>query len=237
MKTNAVLFLIAIVTLFGCEVNEEIPVDTENLLLGNWANAKYNSEDQSLTYERVLVLEDDKSGISFKEENIYVERTSGWCGTPPLVFFNIEGTFVLENNIIKVQNNYYPSSFNWNIVTLTEEKLVVSVALSDQEKEHQELMNVFTEIKNLSESVSCSDKSDWSFTAYGSKACGGPQGYIPYSNQIDVNTFLTKVQLYTALEDAFNQKWQVISTCDVESPPVDVACDAGKPILVYNQTL
>lgn len=237
MKVKNLITILLIVTLASCSVNEEIPVDTNNLLIGNWMNPIYNSENKTVTYERVISLKDEEYGISYKEGNVYIERTSGWCGTPPLTFYNNEGTFTFENNIIKIENNSYPGNLNWSVVSLTEEKLVVTVELSDQEKEHQVLMDLFTEIQNLSESIICTNETEWNFTAYGSKACGGAQGYIAYSNQIDIDSFLYKVQLYTSLEDTFNKKWNIVSTCDIVNPPAEVICDDGKAILVYNQTL
>ena len=237
MKVKNLITILLIVTLASCSVNEEVPVDTNNLLIGNWMNPIYNLENKTVTYERVANLKDEEYGISYKEGNVYIERTSGWCGTPPLTFYNNEGTFTFENNIIKIENNSYPGNLNWSVVSLTEEKLVVTVELSDQEKEHQVLMDLFTEIQNSSESIICTNETAWDFTAYGSKACGGTQGYIAYSNQIDVDSFLNKVQLYTSLEDTFNKKWNIVSTCDIVNPPAEVICDDGKAILVYNQTL
>lgn len=234
MKTNIVLFLIALTTIVACTVNEEIPIDSDNLLIGNWMHAVYNSENNTVTYKRVGSLKEDKPGISFKEENIYTERTSGWCGTPPLTFFDIEGTFIIENNIIKVANNFYPGSFNWSIVSLTDENLVVKFELSDQEIEHQTLMGLFATIQSLSESVSCTNEADWNFVAYGSQACGGSQGYIGYSNTIDTEAFLEKIQVYTAHEDTYNKKWNIVSPCSILAQPTGVACDEGKPALIYN---
>ena len=102
-----------------------------------------------------------------------------------------------------------------------------------QEEEIQDLEQLFDEIEDVSLSISCEDVTDWAFVAYGSKACGGPQGYIAYSTTIDVTQFLQLVEDYTATEDAFNQRWGVISDCAIFSPPSSVICRDGLPVLIY----
>jgi len=62
----------------------------------------------------------------------------------------------------------------------------------------------------------------------GSKACGGPQLYLPYSREIDVEEFLLKVQRYTKAEKEFNKKWNVVSDCAVLPEPIGVECIDGQ---------
>lgn len=95
------------------------------------------------------------------------------------------------------------------------------------------LQAMFEEIQALSDSVACTDSNEWVFTAYGSKACGGPQGYIPYSSQIDVADFLSKVEEYTVAERNYNIRWGIVSTCDVTPQPTDVVCQNGSAVLIY----
>lgn len=106
--------------------------------------------------------------------------------------------------------------------------------VSDQEQDNQELITLFDEINELSKSVSCTDASDWTYTAYGSKACGGSQGFIAYSNEIDIEVFLRKIEEYTDLEKAYNIKWGVFSTCDLPQQPSGVKCEDGSPVLDYS---
>ena len=85
----------------------------------------------------------------------------------------------------------------------------------------------------MSNSISCSDANDWLFAAYGAKACGGPQGYIAYSKEIDINSFLNKIEIYTQAEKDFNINWGVISDCSIPNAPTSVECLNGSPILKY----
>ena len=175
----------------------------------------------------------EKYTISFKADNSFSERTSGWCGTPPLTFFNIDGHFSLQENIVTINVDSYPSVYSWRIIKITETELVVKREFTEQETDHQKLMDLFNEISEIAYSKPCSNNNDWTFTAYGSKACGGPQGFIPYSTKIDTDTFLKKVEEYTKGEDAFNKKWEIVSTCDLPAQPKSVECKNGYPTLKY----
>ena len=96
------------------------------------------------------------------------------------------------------------------------------------EEDRQELTTLLTEIKEIANSVSCTNSSDWNFTAIGSKACGGPQNYIAYHKNIDTVAFLKKVEIYTTLEKTFNKKWGIISDCAVVIAPIDIICENGE---------
>jgi hypothetical protein len=226
-KIIAFLFL---VSLFSCEDNEVI-IDANNLLIGTWLDPVY--EGETTTFKRGNSLPNDAYGISFHKNGGFIERTSGWCGTPPLTFFNIEGVFDLENTLVSISTESYPANYAWRIITLTEQELVVKRELTAQEVEYRSLMDLFNEIQELSSSVSCSDATNWLFTAYGSKACGGSQGYIAYSTEIDTNDFLNKIEIYTQAEKTFNVRWGIISDCSIASVPVSVECENGIPTLKY----
>ncbi|MCG1034985.1 hypothetical protein [Polaribacter sargassicola] len=226
---NSILILFTLL-FFSCEENQ-ITLDADNLLLGNWVEPVYNGE--TTTYKRGESLPNKGYGISFNQQNIYTERTSGWCGTPPLSYFNVEGTFELKNQIINISKQSFPTDYALKIVSLTETELVVKKELTEQEIDHKNLIDLFTEIEELAYSISCTDINNWSFTAYGAKACGGPQGYIPYSNQIDIDAFLEKIKIYTQAEKDYNEKHGIISDCALAATPVSIECQNGYPILKY----
>jgi hypothetical protein len=231
MKLKTIFLLLLFATIFySCENNEAI-IDSDNLLMGFWAQPIYNGE--TTTFKRANSLPNEAYGISFTQSGNFIEHTSGWCGTPPLTFFNIEGSFKLDNTLISISTQSYPTNYAWRIVSLTENELVVKRELTAQEIAHRNLMNLFNEIQNLSYSVSCSDANNWLFTSYGSKACGGPQGYIAYSSLIDTVSFLQKIETYTQAEKDFNFKYGVISDCSIPSAPISVECKNGYPILKY----
>ena len=223
-------FLLLIFAVFSCE-NNEVIIDSDNLLIGNWLEPVY--EGETITFKRGNSLPNEGYGIAFSNNGDFIEHTSGFCGTPPLTFFNIEGTFKLENTLISISTQSYPSNYAWRIVSLTEQELMVKRELTEQEIEHRALMNLFNEIQNLANSVSCTNTSNWLFTQYGAKACGGPQGFMAYSSQIDTDAFLQKIEIYTQAEKDFNIKWGIVSDCSIPNAPTSVVCQNGFPILKY----
>ena len=225
------VFIIGISFLGACSENSELEIDTNNLLIGNWTEPTYNNE--SITFKRSNTLQNNNYGVSFKTAGVFIEHSSGWCGTPPLVFIDYEGDWQLQGTLITVMTQNFPGDFNWRIISLTENQLIVKRELSEQEKEHRILMDLFNEIELIANSVDCSNSNDWTYTAYGSKACGGPQGYIAYSTLINEVDFLKKVKHYTKSEDEFNIKWGIISTCEFSQPPVKIVCENGSPVLKY----
>ncbi len=84
-----------------------------------------------------------------------------------------------------------------------------------------------------SESENCINSANWSFIDYGSKACGGPIGYIAYSNKINTSDFLNKISVHKSLQNTYNSKYEVISTCDIPPAPSKVSCVNGEAVLIY----
>ncbi|MEE9406722.1 MAG: hypothetical protein V3V28_01480 [Polaribacter sp.] len=224
-----IITLLIFATLLSCDENNQNIEDTNNLLIGNWTHLTY--DDEETTFSRVNSLPENKYGVSFKTNGDYLEKSSGFCGTPPLSFYNINGSYELKEGLININLNNY--SFGWRIISLTKTTLVVKRELTQQEIEHRELMDLYNEFFNLSVSVSCTDSKDWSFVGYGAKACGGFQGYIAYSKNIDVVSFLDKIKTYTEAEKEFNVKWGIVSDCSLIPQPTSVICNNGYPVLEY----
>ncbi|MBF4471197.1 protease complex subunit PrcB family protein [Flavobacterium sp. HJJ] len=107
---------------------------------------------------------------------------------------------------------------------------------STQESDQENLSKAYSEIitASMANTTPCTNPAEWTFTAIGSKACGGSVGFIPYSLKIDVPAFLKKVESYTKAQAAYNKKWGIFSTCDVAIQPSKVDCVNGKPALIYN---
>lgn len=104
---------------------------------------------------------------------------------------------------------------------------------TSQEEDREHLTSLFEQIENIAFSQNCIDASDWKFTAYGSKACGGAKGYIAYSKKIDEVAFLMLVENYTNKEKVYNIKWGVISDCSLVNPPSSIRCENDLPVFEY----
>ncbi len=102
-----------------------------------------------------------------------------------------------------------------------------------QEQEAQYIHQLFTEIEIMAKSTPCENATTWSFTSYGSKACGGPVGFIAYSKTIYTKLFLQKVAAYTAAQQKYNEKWRIVSDCSAPAQPIGVICENENPTFVY----
>lgn len=106
-------------------------------------------------------------------------------------------------------------------------------AVLTQEEEGQKLEELDSRIRGMIEGVACNNASDWAYTSFGSKPCGGPSGYIAYPNSIDRVAFLALVEEYRQEREAYNQNWGLLSDCAIVSAPKDIVCENGRPVLVY----
>ena len=103
MKLKYLILLCSLALLsYSCEENS-MNINDDNLLLGSWIEPNY--EGERITFKRSNKLLDKSYGITFIQNGSFTEKTSGFCGTPPLSFFNIEGTFALDNNLISISND------------------------------------------------------------------------------------------------------------------------------------
>ena len=101
------------------------------------------------------------------------------------------------------------------------------------EEDTANLGKLFNEITAISESKPCTDASKWRFVAFGTKACGGPVGFIAYSSEINVNDFLSKIKEYTDLQNQMNKKCGIISDCSIPPTPKGIVSENNKPIFIY----
>lgn len=89
----------------------------------------------------------------------------------------------------------------------------------------------YAEIQNIINSTPCTDGSSWEIIAIGSKACGGPTGFIARHKIAHGDDFLKKVADYTNAQEIFNKKWGAMSDCSIAVKPKKVECADGKPKL------
>jgi hypothetical protein len=104
---------------------------------------------------------------------------------------------------------------------------------STQEQEAQNLNQMLSEIESLANSEKCTDPEEWTVTSYGSKACGGPVGFIAYSSKIDTELFLEKIEEHRVAQEEFNQKWGILSDCSVPPEPTGIICENESPVFEY----
>lgn len=93
----------------------------------------------------------------------------------------------------------------------------------------KELGSAFDLLKNAaSANLSCESASDCSIVEYGSKACGGPEGYLVLSKknvQVASGIVTTLNTAYTTLSATIQAQTGVVSDCSLALPPT-AACVA-----------
>lgn len=215
-----------------CESNDEIIIDTDNLLLGSWEDPVY--EANTITFKRAAGLAEDAYGVQFKAKGQLLQHTAGWGATPPLRLMSRSGKWeMIGNQTIAVTQQYFPNEYAWKIESLTHTELIVSRALTPQEEAQVQLVNTFEALEAEIKTEVCENGQDWSYVAYGAKACGGPQGFLAYPKAIDTTQFFSKVAAYTKAEQSYNETWSVFSTCEAIQSPKAVVCENGRPVLRF----
>jgi len=99
---------------------------------------------------------------------------------------------------------------------------------SSQKITAQDLELQFKEITEIINSTNCNSANLCSYIAYGSKACGGPQGYLLFSSEIDIERLKNLVEKYTQDEALYNMQNGIASDCSIPAPPENMDCIAGK---------
>ena len=104
----------------------------------------------------------------------------------------------------------------------------------NQDSDLKALTDLGNEINVLVESSVCIDETECAFIAFGSKPCGGPWGYLVYSNSIDTDELIAKVDRFNQMQQTYNLTYNIISDCSVVSPPDNLICEDNKCKAVYN---
>lgn len=100
--------------------------------------------------------------------------------------------------------------------------------VQDEEITTAHLEKQMEEIKMLIDSEDCAEDTGCKFMAYGSKACGGPQGYLIFSSAVDEEALEKMVQKYNKTEAAYNDQHGIMSDCSIPAPPGKLSCESGK---------
>lgn len=99
--------------------------------------------------------------------------------------------------------------------------------------EEQILKTIHSEIEKQANQYPCENAGEWKFVEIGSRPCGGASGFIAYSSKVDEKTLFEKIKLFTEKEAVYNAKYNPTAPCAIIVAPKGVACDNGKPKLIY----
>lgn len=94
------------------------------------------------------------------------------------------------------------------------------VFTGDQKADWSQIVALEDQAKALIKAGGCSTASQCRTAAVGSRACGGPRYYLVYcSLTTDSAALRRKLEAVAAAEQAYNQRYQLASTCEFRMPP------------------
>lgn len=96
----------------------------------------------------------------------------------------------------------------------------------------QDLELQFEVIQELVNQSNCAENSQCSYIAYGTKACGGSQGYLVFSTNIDRDKLEAMVAKYSKDENAYNKQNDIMSDCSIPAPPKNMECKDEKCVVL-----
>ena len=96
--------------------------------------------------------------------------------------------------------------------------------LETKQDYEERLTLLYQEMESIVAEGSCEKATECDFIPVGDKACGGPSGYIIFSEDINLEKLEEIADEYTNLERTYNQKFGIISDCSLTRPPQNIGC-------------
>ena len=121
---------------FSCMDQGQTEVMDGHFLVGNWTNFEYEME--TFTMEKSKNLAPNVYGYSFRKDGTLIQRSnSGWCGTPPVVTSDFQGTWKVQGEeiIIEAKNWGGISLQTWKVSQLSDKTLRIEVLSIEYRKE------------------------------------------------------------------------------------------------------
>lgn len=89
-----------------------------------------------------------------------------------------------------------------------------------EESDKKQIEALEAEAKSFVSTSGCSVSGDCRAAPVGSRGCGGPRYYVAYcAKTTDSAALYRRLDEVAKAEQAYNQKYQVISTCEFRAPP------------------
>ncbi len=134
MKTTVLTFVFGLL-LFSCIENEDLSAFTSGPVpVGNWSNLEF--QENGLVMEKVNQLQENTYGYRFLSDGKLVHRAnSGFCGTPPIVTADYEGTWVRDGDILTLTAPFWGGTQiqEWKITSATGSTLLVEVLSTEMQ--------------------------------------------------------------------------------------------------------
>ena len=90
----------------------------------------------------------------------------------------------------------------------------------NQQTDWAAIVQLEQQAKSVARTSGCASPTECRSAPVGSRACGGPRYYIPWcSKTTDSAALYSKLGEIAKAEQAYNKKYQIVSTCEFRLPP------------------
>jgi hypothetical protein len=118
--------LIALAMFFSCS-KEAIEFDTKSSsIVGKWENQTYKND--TIIFTKAPEKKEYEYLLEFKSDGSLLERkNAGWCGTPPIAWENYDGSWEMNDSIIKVSVGYWggQAKYQWKLISVSQNQLKI----------------------------------------------------------------------------------------------------------------
>jgi hypothetical protein len=123
--TAVMLGLILVLAACSSTSEPEPGPGPQGSLVGVWI-FENETEDGTRTYTRAAALAGDRNGYEFGGHGGLKVRTSGWCGTPPLTWANLDGLWEeVDPGLVKIRHAWRgtPRQYELEIISVSARRL------------------------------------------------------------------------------------------------------------------
>ena len=132
---NCKIFLMLITASLVASFSSPEKINWDDLE-GKWVNKTYNYDNGTDIYVKVKDLPLDKGGYQFEKDGILtVKQNSGWCGTPPIHYQTVTGTWKKVNDsVIHIDHRNWRGtvSKDLHIISLSKTEMVFKSYMQKQ---------------------------------------------------------------------------------------------------------
>eukprot|EP01013_Petalomonas_cantuscygni_P043366 TRINITY_DN8129_c1_g1_i1.p1 TRINITY_DN8129_c1_g1~~TRINITY_DN8129_c1_g1_i1.p1 ORF type:complete len:139 (+),score=2.87 TRINITY_DN8129_c1_g1_i1:147-563(+) len=137
MKHYNTLFLMLLLLIVSCVDDPLLSVSESGPIpIGSWSNISYN--ENGMILEKVDQLQENNYGYRFLSNGTFTHRAnSGFCGTPPIVTSDFEGSWTKDGDILNIQGTFWGGETveAWQIISSDNNVLTIKVLKNEYEME------------------------------------------------------------------------------------------------------
>jgi hypothetical protein len=102
-------------------------------IAGHWSNMEVTDAGNLL--RKVDKIPDDQYGITFNEDGTLTEwKNSGWCGTPPIMRSEFDGTWeIINDTLLNIEGTYWGGTMRLEWIIVDVNNKLLSYTISNEE--------------------------------------------------------------------------------------------------------